>query len=150
MEAGENKRNIALVGPNGAGKTTLLESLLFVSGTIPRKGRVMDRNTIGDASPEARERQMSTEVTAATLVSRGIEITLLDCPGSVEFAQETRAALMGVDLALVVVEPLLERMIALAPSCISWTAMRSRTWSLSTRWIARRFASATFWMRCVK
>lgn len=115
MEAGENKRNIALVGPNGAGKTTLLESLLFVSGTIPRKGRVMDRNTIGDASPEARERQMSTEVTAATLVSRGIEITLLDCPGSVEFAQETRAALMGVDLALVVVEPLLERMIALAP-----------------------------------
>lgn len=115
MDAGDTKRNVALVGPNGAGKTTLFESLLFVSGAISRKGRVMDRNTVGDASPEARERQMSTEVSAATLRSHGLEITLLDCPGSVEFAQEARAALMGVDLALVVVEPLLERMIGVAP-----------------------------------
>ncbi|MCS6780747.1 MAG: elongation factor G [Geminicoccaceae bacterium] len=115
MDAGDAKRNVALVGPNGVGKTTLFESLLFVTGTIPRKGRVMDKNTVGDASPEARERQMSTEVTAATLSSGGLEITLLDCPGSVEFAQEARAALMGVDLAVVVVEPVLERMIAVAP-----------------------------------
>lgn len=115
MDAGDTKRNVALVGPNGVGKTTLLESLLFVTGTIPRKGRVMDKNTVGDASPEARERQMSTEVTAATLTTGGLEITLLDCPGSVEFAQEARAALMGVDLAVVVVEPVLERMIAVAP-----------------------------------
>ncbi len=115
MQAVETKRNVALVGPNGAGKTTLLESILFVTGTIPRKGRVMDKNTVGDASPEARERQMSTEVTAARFEAGGLDFTILDCPGSVEFIQETRAALMGVDLAVVVVEPVLERMIAVAP-----------------------------------
>ena len=115
MDAASQRRNVALVGPNGAGKTTLLESILFVTGTIPRKGRVMDRNTVGDFSPEARERQMSTEVTVASCHYAGHEITLLDCPGSVEFAQEARAALMGVDLAVVVVEPVLERAIAVAP-----------------------------------
>ncbi len=115
MDAASRKRNVALVGPNGAGKTTLLESILFVTGTSPRKGRVMDKNTVGDARPEARERQMSTEVTAAWFRTGGLEFTVLDCPGSVEFVQETRAALMGVDLAVVVVEPVLERMIAVAP-----------------------------------
>lgn len=115
MSAGASNRNVALVGPGGAGKTTLLESLLFVTGTIGRKGRVADRNTVGDASPEARERQMSTEVNVAGLVQGEARLTLLDCPGSVEFVQEARAALMGVDLAVVVVEPVVERMIAVAP-----------------------------------
>jgi elongation factor G len=108
-------RNVALVGPNGSGKTTLLESLLFVTGVISRKGRVMDGNTVGDHAPEARERQMSTEVTAATTTYDGVTLTLLDCPGSIEFAEECRNALMGVDAALVVVEPVRERLIAAAP-----------------------------------
>ncbi|MDX6750617.1 elongation factor G [Geminicoccaceae bacterium 1502E] len=115
MSADASNRNVALVGPGGAGKTTLLESLLFVTGAIGRKGRVTDKNTVGDASPEARERQMSTEVNVAGTSHEAIRLTLLDCPGSVEFVQEARAALMGVDLAVVVVEPVLERMIAVAP-----------------------------------
>jgi elongation factor G len=108
-------RNVALVGPNGSGKTTLLESLLFVTQTIGRKGRVADRNTVGDSSAEARDRQMSTEVTVASFTWDGIDFTILDCPGSVEFVQETRHALVGCDIAVVVVEPVVERMIAVAP-----------------------------------
>lgn len=115
MSAENAVRNVALVGPSGTGKTTLLESILAVTGTIARKGRVADRNTVGDAAPEARERQMTTEVTAAFAQQGGLQLTILDCPGSVEFAQEARAALMGVDLAVVVIEPVLERMIAVAP-----------------------------------
>jgi elongation factor G len=115
MGASSPVRNLALVGSNGAGKTTLLESLLFVAGAIGRKGRIADRNTIGDSSPESRERQMSTEVGVASFQHGEHELTILDCPGSVEFMQEARNALVGVDLAVVVVEPVLERMIAVAP-----------------------------------
>ena len=115
MAAGTSVRNVALVGPNGTGKTTLLESLLFVTGRINRKGKAGDGNTVGDASTEARERQMSTEVNVATTTHNGTTLTLLDCPGSVEFAQEARNALLGADAAVVVVEPVLERMITVSP-----------------------------------
>lgn len=109
------KKNIALIGPNGSGKTTLLESLLFVAGATDRRGRVADKNTIGDSSAEARERQMSTEMSVVSFSHDDVDFTIIDCPGSVEFIQEMRAALLGVDLAVVVIEPVLERMIAVAP-----------------------------------
>ncbi|MBM3481898.1 MAG: GTP-binding protein, partial [Alphaproteobacteria bacterium] len=111
---GSGPRTIALVGPYTSGKTTLLESMLFVAGAITRKGRAPDKNTTGDSSQEARERQMSVEVNAATFNVEGRRINVLDCPGSVEFAQETYNALMGVDLAVVVCEPQTERVLTLS------------------------------------
>lgn len=110
-----NSRNVAIVGPYLSGKTTLLESLLSVTGAISRKGRVIDRNTVGDASAEARDRQMSVEVNAASTEYSGISFTFLDCPGSVEFCQETYNALIGVDAAVIVCEPDANRALTLAP-----------------------------------
>jgi elongation factor G len=98
-------RNIAIVGPYSSGKTTLLESLLYVSGSISRRGSVRTGNTVGDATAEARARQMSTEITAASLTHGSLNFTFLDCPGSIELAQETFNALVGVDAAVVVCEP---------------------------------------------
>ncbi len=115
MAAVDSVRNVAIVGPNGTGKTTLLESLLFVAGATARKGKISEGNTVGDASPEARERQMSTEVNAATIEHEGLVVSVLDCPGTVDFAQEVHNVLLGVDAAVVVVEPVLERMITVSP-----------------------------------
>ncbi len=117
MAAAEAVRNVAIVGPNGTGKTTLLESLLFVTGAIGRKGKAGggEGHTVGDSSPEARERQMSVEVNAATTLHDGIKLNFLDCPGAVDFAQEARNVLLGVDAAVVVVEPVLARMITVSP-----------------------------------
>jgi elongation factor G len=106
---------VAIVGPYLSGKTTLLESLLFVTGAISRKGKVADRNTVGDATTEARDRQMSVEVNAASTQHGGICFTFLDCPGSIEFAQETYHALIGVDAAVIVCEPDAARALTLAP-----------------------------------
>ena len=101
--------NIALVGPYTSGKTTLLESMLFVAGAIGRKGKVTDGNTVGDWSDEARGRQSSVEVNAASFEYRDRRFTILDCPGSIEFFAETANALMGVDLAIIVCTPDLNR-----------------------------------------
>lgn len=108
-------RNVAIVGPYLSGKTSVLESILSVTGATTRKGKITDKNTVGDASPEARDRQMSVEVNAASTEYGGICFTFLDCPGSVEFAQETCHALMGVDAAIVVCEPDRNRVLTLAP-----------------------------------
>ena len=109
-------RCAALVGPHGSGKTTLLESLLFVSGAIPRKGSIKDGSTVGDASPAARARQMSVEPNLATTQFMDEAWTFIDCPGSVEFAHEAHCALMVADIAIVVCEPSIDRAPVLGPT----------------------------------
>ena len=97
-------RCIALVGPFQSGKTTLLEALLARTNAIQRQGTVEAGTTVGDASKEARHHKMSVEVTVATTRFMGDDYTFLDCPGSVEFVHEMRAALPAVDAAVVVCE----------------------------------------------
>ena len=110
-----NTRNVAIVGPYSSGKTTLLESILFVTQEINRKGKIADKNTVGDSSTEARDRQMSVELSVATTQHQGIDLTFLDCPGSVEFIQETYNALVGAGVVVVVCEPLVDKVLTLAP-----------------------------------
>jgi elongation factor G len=104
-----------LVGPYLSGKTSLLESILFLCGAIGRKGSVKEGNTVGDASAEARARQMSTELTVATAEYLGETWTFIDCPGSIELIQESYNALMAVDAAVVVCEPEPAKVLTLAP-----------------------------------
>ncbi|MCW6038350.1 elongation factor G [Spirulina subsalsa FACHB-351] len=111
----DRSRNVALVGPYSSGKTTLLESLLSVSGAITRKGTIKDGNTVGDGSPEARDRAMTVEVSVASSTYQDIAFTFLDCPGSVEFAQETYNALVGAGAAIVVCEADIAKVLTLAP-----------------------------------
>ena len=107
----ENVRNVAIVGPYSSGKTTLLESLLFVTGAIGRKGSIKEGNTVGDSATEARDRKMSVEVSVASSNYQDIQFTFLDCPGSIELAQETQNALVGAGAAIVVCEPVLEKVL---------------------------------------
>ena len=102
---GRGPRTVALVGPYGSGKTTLLEAVLFANGTISRKGSVAAGNAVGDTTPEARARQMSVEVNCATTTFIDQSFTFIDCPGSIEFLQDTLFTLHGVDAAIVVIEP---------------------------------------------
>jgi elongation factor G len=111
--AGRSSRCIALVGPYLSGKTTLLEAILARCGAVTRQGAVVDKNTVGDASPEARDHVMSVEPNIADGTFLGDSFTFIDCPGSIEFQHEGALALTACDAAVVVCEPDPKRVAAL-------------------------------------
>jgi elongation factor G len=102
--ANSGPRCIALVGPFQSGKTTLLEALLARTGAVQRMGSVDAGTSVGDAGKEAREHRMSVEMSAATTTFMDESYTFIDCPGSIEFIHDLRAALPAVDAAVVVCE----------------------------------------------
>src|SRR6185437_14418226 len=79
------------------------------------RGSVKEGNMVGDATPEARARQMSTEINTAAATYLGDAWTFLDCPGSVDLAWEAHSALLAADVAVVVCEPEVERVLTLGP-----------------------------------
>ncbi|MBP0466328.1 elongation factor G [Roseomonas sp. PWR1] len=98
-------RAVVLIGPQGSGKSTLFEALLAAAGSPP-----------GRRNGDARQRAMGTEARLGHCTFMGDAWALLDCPGSVEFAQEQAAALAVADLALIVCEPDPGRAATLAPA----------------------------------
>lgn len=110
----DTARCAAIVGPYSSGKSTLFEDLLFASGAVPRRGTIKEANTVADSSPEARARQMSTELTVARTEYLGEAWTLIDCPGSVELTYDTQCAMMISDIVVVVCEPQMERAVTVS------------------------------------
>ena len=107
-------RVAVIVGPYLCGKTALFESILVMTAAVGRKGSSKDGYAVGDGSPEARARQMSTEVNIASTEYLGDPWTFLDCPGSIEMIQEPINALMVADTAVVVCEPDASRALTVA------------------------------------
>src|SRR4051812_45145952 len=98
-------RVIALVGPAGAGKTSLAEAMLFAAGATDRLGSTANGSSIGDSSPEARQRGGSTELNLYHFQYLGDDFAIIDVPGSVGFSADGAKALAIADVAIVVVDP---------------------------------------------
>jgi elongation factor G len=98
-------RNVAFIGLNRAGKTSLVEAILHLTGAIPRRGKIQDGTTTTDYEPEAIQRQMSTSTSFAHTTYKDVTFNLVDCPGFIDFQEETKLALLGIDAAVFVVEP---------------------------------------------
>jgi elongation factor G len=102
-------RAVALVGPPGAGKTTLLEAMMFASGAIARQGEVAAGTSLGDSTPEARQRGQSVEPNLASFEFLGDRFAVVDCPGSGDFAGAEDLVLPAVDQTIVVVDPQVDK-----------------------------------------
>ncbi len=100
---GRSPRSVALVGPYSSGKSTLFEALMEAAGASVKR----------PADP--RNRPATTEVRLGHCNYLGDAWSVLDCPGSIEFAYETCCALAMVDLAVVVCEPAPARALTVAP-----------------------------------
>ena len=100
---GKDIRNIALVGHAHSGKTTLISSLLHAAKMTAVRGRVED----GSATTAYDEEEVGRRTTMSNAVAfaewNGVKINLVDTPGFHMFLHETRAAMLPVETALVVV-----------------------------------------------
>ena len=112
----QGTRVIALVGPAGAGKTSLAEAMLFAAGTTDRLGSTANGSSIGDSSPESRQRGGSTELNLYNFQYLGDDFAILDVPGSVGFSADGTRAIAIADVAIVVVDPDPARAPLAAPS----------------------------------
>jgi elongation factor G len=97
-------RNVAFVGPHHAGKTTLVEAVLAHCSAIGRRGSIADGTTVTDHEPEDISHAQSTTVGVARCACGDLDITIVDCPGFIDFFEETKMALAGVDAAVIVIE----------------------------------------------
>lgn len=98
------RRNVAFVGPHHSGKTTLVEAILAYCGAVTRRGSVADGTATTDHEPECIDRAQSTCVGFAYASTKLVDLTLIDCPGFIDFEDEAKLALMAADAAVVVLE----------------------------------------------
>lgn len=95
-------RCIALVGPSQSGKSLLLDAL--TRRCEPGQFSIVNESRSGQLGPNGRAYAISTEPTLTALSFLDDDFTLIDCPGSVEFAQSGEAILDVCDMAVVVCE----------------------------------------------
>ena len=101
---GTEIRNVGLVGHGNSGKTSLAAGMLFAAGATNRLTRVDEGTTITDFDDEEVQRKISISSALAYVEWKKNKINLLDTPGFNIFINDTHAALVAADAALVVVD----------------------------------------------
>lgn len=94
---------IGLLAHVDAGKTTLAERMLYAAGEIRNLGRVDHRDTFLDTDTQERDRGITIFSRQARLSWKGMEVTLLDTPGHVDFSAEMERTLQVLDCAVLIV-----------------------------------------------
>jgi elongation factor G len=97
-------RNVGVVGHGDSGKTSLTAGLLFTAGATNRLLRVDEGNTITDFDDEEIARKISISTAIAVAEWKKTKINILDTPGYNIFINDTKAALIAADAALVLVD----------------------------------------------
>jgi elongation factor G len=100
---GSDIRNVAVVGHAHSGKTTLISALLHAAKMTPALGRVEDGSAVTCYDEEEVARRTTMACGVAFAEWNGVKINLVDTPGFHMFVHESRAAMLPVEAALVVV-----------------------------------------------
>lgn len=94
---------IGILAHVDAGKTTLSESMLYLSGSIRKLGRVDYGNAFLDTYELERERGITIFSKQAVFTLGETQVTLLDTPGHVDFSAEMERTLQVLDYAILVI-----------------------------------------------
>ncbi|MFE1288443.1 elongation factor G [Streptomyces sp. NPDC058751] len=95
-------RNLGILAHVDAGKTTVTERILYLTGTIHKRGEVHDGTTVTDFDPQERDRGITIFAAAVTCAWDGHRVNLLDTPGHVDFSDEVERSLRVLDGAVAV------------------------------------------------
>lgn len=101
---GTDIRNVALLGHGHCGKTSLAAGILYLTGATSRLTSVDEGNTLTDFDPEEIQRKLTISTAVAFAEWKKQKINLLDTPGFNLFMNDTQAALVAADAALVLVD----------------------------------------------
>src|SRR5438046_3843317 len=96
-------RNVLLTGHGGSGKTTLADAILFASGTVNRKGSVVDGSSFSDFEKEEKEHKHSIYSSILHADHLGKRINLIDSPGSPDLIGTAIAAMPAVETVAIVI-----------------------------------------------
>jgi len=94
---------IGILAHVDSGKTTLSEAILYHTGEIRKFGRVDHKDTFFDTHSLERQRGITIFSKQAQIKLKGMEFTLLDTPGHVDFSSETERVLQVLDYAVLVI-----------------------------------------------
>lgn len=94
---------IGILAHVDAGKTTLAESMLYLTGSIRKLGRVDYKNAFLDTNELERARGITIFSKQAIFSYGGMEVSLLDTPGHVDFSAEMERTLQVLDYAVLVI-----------------------------------------------
>src|SRR6266851_2562908 len=101
---GKDIRNVGVVGHGHSGKTSLTAGLLYSTGGINRLTRVDEGNTITDFDDEEIHRKITISTALAFVEWKKNKLNVFDTPGFNIFINDTRAAMVAADAALVLVD----------------------------------------------
>ena len=94
---------VGLLAHVDAGKTTLAESILYLTGSIRKAGRVDHQDAFLDTYELERARGITIFSKQAEFTLGGQQVTLLDTPGHVDFSAEMERTLQVLDYAVLVI-----------------------------------------------
>lgn len=86
-----------------AGKTTLAESMLYLTGSTRKLGRVDHKDAFLDTYELEKNRGITIFSKQAELNLKNRKLTLLDTPGHVDFSAEMERTLQVLDYAILVI-----------------------------------------------
>jgi elongation factor G len=97
-------RTVAFLGHQGSGKTSLVESILEVSGIIPKKGSVDEGSTVSDYTKEEQNQRISIYSSLLPVEWNDYKYNFIDTPGFFDFGNEVIQALRVARASVILVD----------------------------------------------
>ncbi|MEO0099594.1 MAG: elongation factor G [candidate division WOR-3 bacterium] len=97
-------RNIGFFGHSSSGKTSVADTLIFLLGTNPRRGKVDDGTSFFDYDEDEINRKVSINLALGYGEYNGFLFNLIDTPGYADFLGDVLSGIRACDCGCVIID----------------------------------------------